>query len=164
MTTHYSDACKTGLMPDYSRAGVTLCRTGIYTCAAQDVVLSGDTIQMVPIPKNAQILDIKFIAKKNNGTLDFAGATHAHIGDGASSSRFFVGFSIGSVTQVQLFHAGNFAAVGYTYDEGDDTIDLAVRSAATVLETDAVFLMSVYYKMAGSISDEDFQVENVAGG
>ena len=163
MTTHQSDACKSGLMPDYSRAGVVLCRTGMYVAAAQDVVLSADTIQMVPIPKNAQILNIQVIAKKTGGTLDLVGATGCHIGDGASSTRFWDDASLGGVTQFQLFHTGKFAAVGYTYDEGNDTIDIAFTKLATVMETDATIIMNVFYKMAGSISDEDFQTENAVG-
>lgn len=163
MTTHQSDACASGLMPDYSRAGVVLCRTGMYHCAAQDVILSADTLQMVPIPKNAQILNIQIMAKKAAGTLDLAGCTGCHVGDGASPTRFFDDASLGGTTQHELFHSGKFAAVGYTYDEGNDTIDIAFTKLATVMETDTVIIMNVFYKMAGSISDEDFQEENAVG-
>ena len=55
------------------------------------------------------------------------------------------------------------SAIGYTYDEGNDTIDIAFTSAATVLETNVLIIMNVYYKMAGSISDEAF-VARAAGG
>jgi hypothetical protein len=54
--------------------------------------------------------------------------------------------------------------IGYTYDEGDDTIDIAFTKAATVNMTDMIIIMNVYYKMAGSISVEDFQAENATGG
>ena len=163
MTTLKSDAVTAGIMPDYSRAGVVLCRTGMYHCTAQDELISGDTIEMVPIPKNAQILDIHLTAKVVAGTLDFAGATGCHIGDGSSGSRFMDDVSIGAVEMLTMVGSGKPGAIGYTYDEGNDTIDLYLKKAATVNQTDLVIVMNVYYKMAGSISDEDFQAENAAG-
>lgn len=164
MTTHQSDAVKAGLMPDYSRAGVVLCRTGHITFDAQDEFISGDTIEFVPIPKNAQILDIHLIAKLAGGTLDFTAATGVHIGDGGSSCRFMDDVSIGEVEMATMANQGKPAAIGYTYDEGADTIDLFLKSAATVNQTDLVLIMNVYYKMAGSIKDEDLQVYNAAAG
>lgn len=167
MTTRQSDACAKGLMPDYSRAGVVLCRTGMYHAAAQDEIISGDTLQMVPIPKNAQILNIDVLAKLAGGTLAWAGCTGCHIGDGSSSSRFFDDMSLGNVIHWSLADYPTGAkpyVIGYTYDEGDDTIDIAFTKMATVNMTDTVIIMNVYYKMAGSISDEDFQTENASGG
>lgn len=167
MTTVKSDACKTGLMPDYSRAGVVLCRTGLYHAAAQDEIISGDTLQMVPIPKNAQILNIDVLIKLASGTLAWAGCTGCHIGDGACSTRFFDDMSLGNFNYFALADWPTGAkpyVIGYTYDEGDDTIDIAFTKMATVNMTDTVIIMNVYYKMAGSINDEDFQTENVVGG
>jgi hypothetical protein len=163
MTTLKSDAVTDGIKPDYSRAGVVLCRTGMYHAAAQDEIISGDTLQMVPVPKNAQILDITITAKKAGGTLDLAGATGCHVGDGSSSSRFMDDVSLGNVRMLNMRTDGKPQAIGYTYDEGADTIDIAWTSMATVMETDTVIVMNVFYKMAGSIADEDFQTENAAG-
>lgn len=162
MTTHKSTAVSAGIMPDYSRAGVVLCRTGHIVTAAQDEIISGDTLQMVPIPKNAQILDIHLSVSKEGGTLDITAATGTHVGDGSSPSRFMDDVSIGDADVLTLVINGKPGAVGYTYDEGDDTIDVAITSAATVLETGVKIMMSVFYKMAGSISDEDFQAHNTA--
>lgn len=164
MSTLKSDAVTAGIMPDYSRAGVVLCRTGMYHCTAQDELISGDTIQMVPIPKNAQILDIHITAKVMGDTLDFAGATGCHVGDGASPTRFFDDLSLGAVEMAVMSALGKPQGIGYTYDEGNDTIDIALTKAATVNQTDLVIIMNVYYKMAGSISDEDFQAENASAG
>jgi hypothetical protein len=164
MTTQKSDAVKAGIMPDYSRAGVVLCRTGMYHAAAQDELISGDTLQMVPIPKGAQILEIHVIAKLLGGTLNFDGCSGCHVGDGSSSSRFFDDLSLTNIHGNTLLEEGKPGAIGYTYDEGDDTIDIAFKKAATVNPTDLVIIMNVFYKMSGSISDEDFQTENTVGG
>ena len=48
MTIYKSDAVEAGIMPDYSRAGVVLCRSGKYTATAA-TTMSGNTLQMVPI-------------------------------------------------------------------------------------------------------------------
>lgn len=162
MTTQKSDAVKSGLMPDYSRAGVVLCRTGMYHAAAQDEIICGDTVQMVPIPKNAQILDIHIVAKLAGGTLSWAGCTGCHVGDGASPTRFMDDVSLGNVIHLCMEDDGKPAGIGYTYDEGEDTIDIAFTKMSTVNMTDTIIIMNVYYKMAGSISDEDFQVENAS--
>ena len=164
MTTHKTDAVTSGLMPDYSRAGVVLARTGVITFDAQDEFISGDTIQLVPVPKNAQILDIHLCAYVAGGTLDFTAATGCHVGDGSSPSRFMDDVSIGEDSVLTLIKDGKPYAVGYTYDEGNDTIDLALTSAATVNQTNLVIKCTVYYKMAGSISDEDFVEYNAVGG
>lgn len=132
--------------------------------AAQDEIISGDTLQMVPIPKNAQILDIHITTKKAGGTLDLAGGTGCHVGDGASSTRFMDDVSLGTLEMLTMAANGKPNAIGYTYDEAADTIDIALTSAATVVETDVIFMMNVFYKMAGSIKDEDFQTENAAAG
>ena len=164
MTTHKSAAVTAGIMPDYSRAGVVLCRTGFIVTAAQDSIISGDTLQMVPIPKNAQILDIHVTVSKVAGTVDITAATGCHVGDGASSCRFMDDASLGTLEMLTMSAHGKPNAIGYTYDEGNDTIDIALTSAATVVETSVVFMMNVYYKMAGSIADEDFQTYNAARG
>lgn len=161
MTTYQSDAVTAGIMPDYNMAGVVLCRTGFYTNAAQDTVISGDTIQLVPVPKNAQILDIHLSVSMAADTLDLAGATGCHVGDGSSPSRFMDDASLGAAELLTMENATSKpGAIGYTYDEGNDTIDLALTKAETVVPTGCTFFMSVYYKMAGSISDEDFQALN----
>jgi len=165
MTTYKSDAVIAGLMPDYSRAGVVLARTGCYTTTSDDDELeSGDTLQMVPVPKNAQILDIHVTAKLIGGTLAWTGASGCHIGDGASPSRFMDDASLDVLVMQTMANDGKPAAIGYTYDEGNDTIDIFINSAATATPTGTSIMMTVYYKMAGSIKDEDFQVENAVGG
>ena len=55
MTIHKTAAIQAGIMPDFRGAGVVLCRSSQWT-AADDSVVSGDTLQMVPIPSGAKIL------------------------------------------------------------------------------------------------------------
>jgi hypothetical protein len=161
MTTYKSDAVNSGIMPDLALAGVVLCRTGFYENEAQDNIICGDTLQLVPIPKNAQILDIQIAVSKTGGTLDFAGATGCHVGDGSSPTRFMDDASLGTADVLNMATSTSKpGAVGYTYDEGNDTIDVAFTKAATVLETDALIMMNVFYKMAGSINDEDLSGYN----
>ena len=164
MTTYKSTAVTSGIMPDLALAGVLLCRTGFYNNAAQDNIISGDTLQMVPVPKNAQIIDIQISISKTAGTLDFTAATGCHVGDGSSGTRFMDDASLGTTEILTMIANGKPSAIGYTYDEGNDTIDIAFSSAATVLETSALIMMNVFYKMAGSIKDEDFQAYNPTGG
>jgi len=162
MTTYKSAAVSAGIMPDYSRGGVVLCRTGFYHPAAQDLLISGDTVQMVPVPKNAQILDFHITASVGGGAIDFTGATGCHVGDGASATRFMDDVSLGTLEMLTMVGSGKPGAIGYTYDEGNDTIDIAFTKAATVNQTDLVIVMNVYYKMAGEIDDEDMQAENAS--
>lgn len=148
MTIYKSAAVVAGIMPDYSQAGVVICRTGQYT-TVDDQVGSGDTIQMVPVPKNACILDIECYVNQN-----MSGMTGCHIGDGSSSSRFVDDFSMSDLNNFQLRTDGKPAAFGYCYDEGNDTIDLTMNKMTSQCATGAKFTMHVWYKMLGSISDE----------
>ena len=150
MTTHRSLAAIAGIMPDYAQAGVVLCRTGRLT-TADDNMVSGDTLQMVPVPENAIILDIKAYAN-----VEIPGATGCHIGDGSSPTRFFDDACLGDVNYLQLEDDGKPIGCGYCYDEGNDTIDIALTKAATKVPTSTVFTMHVWYKMMGSISDENW--------
>ena len=148
MTIYKSDAVSSGLMPDYSRAGVVLCRTGTYVTTTDNMV-SGDTIQMVPIPKYAMILDIHAYCSAK-----ISNATGVHIGDGASTCRFFDDASWGDLNYLNLLTDGKPTAIGYTYDEGNDTIDITLATAVTKVVTSTRFTMHVWYKMTNAIKDE----------
>ena len=151
MTTYRSGAAIAGIMPDYAQAGVVLCRTGVYT-TTHDNIVSGDTIQMVPVPKGAIIMDIHAYC----GTA-IGGVSNIDIGDGASSARFMNGFSWGDLNYLDMMTDGVVANIGYCYDEGNDTIDINLsEDCATKIPTSIVFTMHVWYKMTGSISDENW--------
>ena len=154
MTIYQSDAAASGLMPDYSRAGVVLCRSGRYT-APEDGTAGADmcqnTIQMVPIPKYAQILQIEVVSNNEIG-----GATDVDIGDSDNPDRFFDGISLGTARNISLDVSGIATQKLYTYTE-NNTIDIAFNDKAQdQLPSTKWIQMNVWYKMAGSISDEDF--------
>jgi len=52
-----SDAVKSGIRIDSRYTGAVVCRTGYYKAAA--ALDANSVIEMVPIPKGAQILDMK---------------------------------------------------------------------------------------------------------
>ena len=151
MTIYRSGAVTAGIMPDYSQAGVMLCRTGTYL-TTDDQILSGDTIQMVPVPKYACIMDIHVYADTQ-----IQGASHIEIGDGASPARFMNTLSFGDVNYADMMTDGVALQIGYCYDEGNDTIDITLGpSCSTNIPTSITFTMHVFYKMQGSISDESW--------
>jgi len=148
MTIHKSAAVQSGIMPDHALAGNMHFRYGIITTADDDMV-SGDTLEMVPIPEGARIIGM--IVKSDT---DIPGADDTDIGDGTDQDRFFDGLSLGAANrQFELFTDGKFAALGYKYTT-DDTIDIYLQKAATKVPTGSVFEMLVWYNMTGTISDE----------
>ncbi len=148
MTTHQSTAVTSGLMPDKTIPGLVLCRTGHIT-TANDNMVSGDTLEMVPVPNGAKIIDLQV-------AIDTAisGATGTEIGDGTSNGRFLNGVSFGDGNIMSLGADGVIGCLGYEYEQ-DDTIDIFLRKAATKVPTSTKITMNVWYKMAGSLEDED---------
>uniref|UniRef100_A0A6M3L6H8 Uncharacterized protein n=1 Tax=viral metagenome TaxID=1070528 RepID=A0A6M3L6H8_9ZZZZ len=160
MTTVYSTAVVSGIMPDHTKAGLVLRRNATYVTTSDGELVSGDTIQMVPIPEGAQILDVQIYCSGNAAL-----ATGLTVGDGNSARRFFDGptftgdhlyglKSAGAVGDVAGVKVGSFL---YQYASAD-TIDIFLKktAASTYLPTSITFKMSVEYCMAGSIEDEDF--------
>ena len=157
MTTYKSDAAKAGIMPDYSKAGILLSRTAVFTLGTDSggiSIAANDVVQMVPIPKGAQILNI--MVENNSLTEIF----NVEVGDGNSNSRFFEYVFTGQINRNDFFKANTLArpmlsAHVYTYT-GNDTIDLIFLSTGETIMTDTTIAMTVMYKMEGSIADEDF--------
>lgn len=153
MTTHKSTAVQAGLMPDFAQAGVVLCRSAEFV-TADDSVVSGDTIQMVPIPKNAKVLALTVY----HSTLP-DGTTGGMVGYGGDANAFLSGIDMTGDNMHNwpgCSFDNNAAAVdsfNHTFT-ADDTIDIAIGSAATKIPTGQKLYMNVFYKMVGSISDE----------
>jgi len=147
MTTRQSTAVLSGIMPDYTLPGLTLCRTAKFT---GKVVASGETIEMIPIPKGAKIVGMNFAIDDATA----ANATGTEIGDGVSNARFFNGIDVSAVTAFNLAGEGVPGAIGYEY-KTEDTIDIYVKKEDTSPATGANWIMNVFYKMAGSMADED---------
>ena len=165
MTTYKSDAVTAGLMPDYSRAGVVLCRTGEHLITVD--LATSDVVQMVPVPKGAQILNVQVFNDTAGGKLEMFSFD---VGDAGDVDRFFDGVSFGyhdtgsALTMSRVLDMGHIhgclvgkAGFLYTYT-GNDTIDILVTANSTATGGNSGWTvgMNVFYKMAGSIADEDF--------
>ena len=162
MTDYTSDAVDAGIMPDYSRAGVLLSRTAVFTTTAD--LLSRETIKMVPIPKGAQIINIMV---ENNSLCQWCGLASLQVGDGNDTDRFFKDVFTGGaaggaqVNRNDFFSANTLqrdplASHVYTYT-ADDTIDLFLGGTENNTGlTGTTIAMTVVYKMEGEIGDEDF--------
>ena len=157
MTTYSSAAVNAGIMPDYSKAGVLLSRTAVFTLGTDTGGISlaaADVVQMVPIPKGAQIINI--LCENNCGL----GIYNVEVGDGNSNSRFFGYVFTGVIMRNDFFNANTLArdpnsASVYTYTE-DDTIDWTFLSSGLTEMSGFTIAMTVIYKMEGEIKDEDF--------
>ena len=147
MATRQSTAITGGIMPDYTLPGLVLCRTARFTAK---IVGSGETIEMIPIPKGAKIVGMNFAIDDATAV----NATGTEVGDGGSNGRFFNAIDISSVGAHNLAGEGVPGAVGYEYP-ADDTIDIFVKKETTDPATGANWILNVFYKMAGSLEDED---------
>ena len=147
MATRQSSAITAGIMPDYTLPGLVLCRTARFT---DKVVASGETIEMIPIPKGAKIVNMNF-AIDNAGA---ANATGTEIGDGGSNARFFNTIDVSSIGSHNLGGEGVAGALGYEYP-AEDTIDIFMKKGTTAAVTATNWILNVFYKMAGSLEDED---------
>ena len=156
MTIHKSDAVVSGLMPDDSRAGVVLCRTTEFAGGSSDYnIITGDTLQMIPIPKNAKILRIDLYHGSATKTVD------ADLGDGQDPDRYIVSIGMSSA-QIRTWPQDTGSALptgcsatGFlkTYAT-QDTIDLTFNTYSGSATKTFAINMAVWYKMIGSISDE----------
>ena len=150
MTTHKSDAVTSGIMPDYTRAGVVLCRHCEYTTTAD--VASGDTIQLVPVPKDANVLDVHI-----NVSDISEGINSCNVGYGGDADAFLANVAFSTDDVFSMTGESNTygtGSVGFLHKfTADDTVDLAFQGTHT-LPTSSVIRCVVYYKMVGSISDE----------
>jgi len=129
------------VMPDHSvPAGIVLSRTGTYLATA--ALDANSIIQMVPIPKGAQVLDIilKTSALGTARTID--------VGDGGDIDRFVDG---GDASGAALFRLSAVAGLNHEYT-ADDTIDIKVLG--DTFPAGGTATMIVFYKMEGGIADE----------
>lgn len=149
MTTHKSDAVTAGIMPDFAQAGVVLCRSCEYTSDA--VIACGDTIQLVPVPKNSKVLMIQLAYN----TVE-AGATGCMLGYGGDTDAFNDGLDLTADNVKMLMPAkASYAGFLHTFT-ADDTIDLALPSVAgDITAAQAKISCAVWYKMTGVLDDEE---------
>jgi hypothetical protein len=158
MTIHKSSAVTSGIMPDMGApAGLVLCRSTSYT-TVNDNIKTSDTLQMIPIPKNAKILRVEIYH-----TSLPAGSTGSDVGYGGDPDAFLDGIDMtGANLRIWPSIKGNgptqhafrnLAGLGHTFT-ADDTIDITFNKLPTKIPTSQNFKMVVFYKMVGCISDE----------
>ncbi len=142
MATYQSEAAATGPRVDPLDAGKVCCRSAKYTNVGAKP--ANDVFEMVPVPKGALILDIKW-----NITALGVGRT-IDIGDGGTVDRFFDGIDVSAAAAGHLFGTGGQNQF-HTY-AADDTVDVVVLG--DTLPDGAVINMTVFYTMTGIIADE----------
>ena len=144
--TLYSGAVLAGTMPDGNvPAGITLSRTETYTAdGASD---ANSVVQMIPIPKYAQIIDLQvFIA-------DAGAARTCDIGDADLVDRYFDGLDVASGPIRKSLVADGDAAYIAPYEyTADDTID--VKWIGDTLEDGQIITLTVSYTMGATIDDD----------
>jgi len=157
MATQKSAACIANYAPDAPDGNIK-CRIGTWTYTDDGAAAIADVLQMVPVPKGAQIIDIKLA-----WTALSAGVFN--VGDADDPDRFFLALVANDVGRISMF--GGFdgstnsdedavcgatkANLGYEYTVAD-TIDITLTSAA--VEASDEITMAVLYKVEGGIADE----------
>ena len=146
MTTYSSDAVNAGIMPDFRvPAGVVLTRHVLYTTAS-DAIVSADVIRLLPIPKNARVIDVVISAVLP------AGCTGCDVGYGGDPDAFFDGLDL---LTTAVYNMSSGAVAGFLHKfTADDTIDLTLNKAVTKIPTSTIIYASVTYKMTDAINDE----------
>lgn len=144
--TVQSDAVKSGVKPEHQvPVGVVLCRIGKYTnSGAKD---ANSVVEMVPIPKGAQIVGMAFESSALG-----AGRT-VDIGIGTTVDLFFDGLDVSTAGVFGPADMDGNGVIGYEF-AANDTID--VKVLGDDLPDKAVLRLAVFYKMQGAIADEDF--------
>lgn len=144
MATFTSTACQTfgttGFFlnpPKYLEEGM-IARTAIYNFTLAQS--AGDVIQMVPVPKGANVIDTvaTFVPGAGGPVLTWI------VGDGGTTNRYQTSASGAAGLSV---HA-NGGGLGYSYSI-DDTIDITVAAIASATAAGSVRL-TVFYVMDAS--------------
>jgi hypothetical protein len=154
MATVQTTAVIAGVRPDANcPAGVVLSRSGLFTLAASDgdatALASGDVIEMVPVPKGAQIIDIML----EWTDLDSSSGPTMDVGDGDATNGYLDGLDITAAGKATLT-AGTFVAysIGKEYTAAD-TIDCIICDHSPDASSGTI-KMVVLYKVEGAIDDE----------
>lgn len=138
-TTFTTTETGTGVSPRTAHNGVVAVKA-TYTVAAALVV--NDVVQMVKVPKGAQVIDLVLTATD----LDTAGPTLVFdVGDGGDTDRYIDGSTIGGTGGTARLGSGiTTNTPNHTYAD-DDTIDVLVQVAPTTGATSGTITLSVLY-------------------
>jgi len=154
MATYQTTAVIAGVRPDATcPAGIVLSRYGLFTLAASGgdatALAQNDVIEMVPVPKGAQIIDINVqwtdLASAGSPTMD--------VGDGDDTNGWIDGLNI-TAAGISCLKTATFSAyyIGKEYTAAD-TIDVKIMDA-DCNATSGTIRMIVEYKVEGAIDDE----------
>lgn len=135
-----------GIQPKATHQGVVAVR-GIYTLAAALVI--NDVIQMVKVPKGAQILEVILATDDldTNGTPTIK----LNVGDGNLTDRFIKQDTVAQAGGTVRLGAGIAATLqsgahGYQYT-AEDTIDVLVQAAPATGATTGDIVLTVLYHL-----------------
>lgn len=137
MATLTSTACQTSASgfflnpPKYIENG-SIVRSALYTFVAAQS--AGDIVQMVPVPKGAQIVDVSVQIDGKAAGADFV---LNGVGDGGSAARYSVISQSGSAV---LRMSGG---LGYSYSV-DDTIDVKIGTIVSATAGGSLRLTVTY--------------------
>jgi len=131
------------------QSGATLTVTGQYTFTS--AFSNADVIQMVPIPKDAKIVNWTLSSTDNdtNGTPTLT----YDLGDGGDVDRFAAGLTTGQAGGNAMPSSGRTVTtssgvvnvgLGYKYTE-DDTIDIVIAAGPATGATSGTIILSVTY-------------------
>lgn len=160
MSTLKTDAAKANYGPDFPDGNVKA-RIGLWTYDDDGAAVADDVIQMVPLPKGAQIIDVivEWTALGSSCTFDvgFTGGTvdlffNGLDGDATNGGRasFYGGFYGTASLTYDLCSMAN-KNVGYELSAAD-TVDILLIGGD--LESADEIKMIVLYKVEGGIADE----------
>lgn len=144
MATFTTSACQTSSSgfflspPKYIENGL-IARSAAYTFTAAQS--AGDVIQMIPVPKGAQVIDVR-ATPSNMGGVNFTFG----IGDGGSTTRYANSLSTSANGAVAML---SVPGVGYSYSV-DDTVDIIMQTATSASAAGTIRLTVLYTMDAGT--------------
>mgnify|MGYP001600187092 FL=1 len=109
--------------------------TGTYSYGATLSASSGDVIQMVNVPKGAQVVYVAL----SGGSGDMLAA----LGDGVSDTRYLAYSTMGSATPAVRTISVHASNVPYVYTT-DDTIDITISTVSVGTITGGFHLTAIF--------------------
>lgn len=129
MATLTAPDVSAGVQPKGLRVGL-IAVTSTFSNSA--CLSTGDVIQMVKVPANATVVDLKISSTITAGSVT--------VGDAVDTDRYHQGYAMSLSAGLAQMSA---VLTPYTYST-DDTIDLVVSASATMSAAGAINLIVVY--------------------
>lgn len=131
------------------KSGDVITVTGQYTYSS--ALANGDIIQMVPVPKDAKI--VNWILSTTDADTNGTPTVTYDLGDGGDQDRFAAGLTTGQTGGNAVASSGRTVTtssgvinvgLGYKYTE-DDTIDIVIAAGPATGATSGTIVLSVTY-------------------